>query len=184
MAHPARQWVSSVSRDPRQAVAPAPQSSGCPRRRTPRPWNVPVDLDSVSSSRSRSRWHSYVPRSIDCLSMNASSRRSSFCWIACQDRWALGETCTYYWLLLAEGHLTRRRFEAMLKPIWTLPVQAADPAAGYQAVRRKRDRNTGAVPGKWRGLRAVCRTSTRDCGFHDGRSRRRRMFVLSAAQQV
>jgi len=30
----------------------------------------------------------------------------------------------YYWLLLAEGHLTRRLFEAMLRRIWALPVPA------------------------------------------------------------
>jgi hypothetical protein len=28
----------------------------------------------------------------------------------------------YYWLLLAEGHLTRRLFAAMLQRIWALPV--------------------------------------------------------------
>jgi len=30
----------------------------------------------------------------------------------------------YYWLLLAEGHLTRRLFGAMLRRIWVLPVPA------------------------------------------------------------
>ena len=30
----------------------------------------------------------------------------------------------YYWLLLAEGHLTRRPFGAMLDPIWALPAPA------------------------------------------------------------
>ena len=30
----------------------------------------------------------------------------------------------YYWLLLAEGHLTRRLFGAMLQRIWALPVPA------------------------------------------------------------
>jgi len=30
----------------------------------------------------------------------------------------------YYWLLLAEGHLTRRLFGAMLRRIWALPVPA------------------------------------------------------------
>ena len=30
----------------------------------------------------------------------------------------------YYWLLLAEGHLNRRRFGAMLRRIVTLPVPA------------------------------------------------------------
>jgi hypothetical protein len=28
----------------------------------------------------------------------------------------------YYWLLLAESHLTRRLFESMLQRIWALPV--------------------------------------------------------------
>jgi hypothetical protein len=31
----------------------------------------------------------------------------------------------YWWLLLAEGHLTRRLFGAMLQPIWALPVPAS-----------------------------------------------------------
>ena len=30
----------------------------------------------------------------------------------------------YYWLLLAEGHLTRRLFGDMLRTIWALPVPA------------------------------------------------------------
>ena len=30
----------------------------------------------------------------------------------------------YYWLLLAEGHLTRRLFGDMLRRIWALPVPA------------------------------------------------------------
>ncbi len=30
----------------------------------------------------------------------------------------------YYWLLLAESHLTRRLFGAMLRRIWALPVPA------------------------------------------------------------
>jgi Transposase DDE domain group 1 len=30
----------------------------------------------------------------------------------------------YYWLLLAEGHLNRRRFGAILRRIVTLPVRA------------------------------------------------------------
>ena len=28
----------------------------------------------------------------------------------------------YYWLLLGEGHLTRRLFGEMLRRIWALPV--------------------------------------------------------------
>jgi hypothetical protein len=31
----------------------------------------------------------------------------------------------YYWLLLAEGHLTRRLFGAMLERIWALPAPAS-----------------------------------------------------------
>ena len=31
----------------------------------------------------------------------------------------------YYWLLLAEGHLTRRLFGDMLRRIWALPVPGA-----------------------------------------------------------
>ena len=30
----------------------------------------------------------------------------------------------YYWLLLAEGHLTRRVFAAILRRIWALPLPA------------------------------------------------------------
>ena len=35
----------------------------------------------------------------------------------------------YYWLLLAEGHLTRRLFGDMLRRIWALPVPAGGRAA-------------------------------------------------------
>jgi DDE family transposase len=36
----------------------------------------------------------------------------------------------YWWLLLAEGHLTRRLFGAMLQRIWALPVPASWPPTG------------------------------------------------------
>ena len=44
-----------------------------------------------------------------------------------QQRWVktggrLVKQAHYYWLLLAEGHLTRRLFGAMLQRIWALPV--------------------------------------------------------------
>ena len=39
-----------------------------------------------------------------------------------QDGRALVKHARYYWLLLAEGHLTRRLFGAMLQRIWALPV--------------------------------------------------------------
>ncbi len=39
-----------------------------------------------------------------------------------QDRRTAGETCArYYWLLLAEGHLTRQRFGSILRSIAGLP---------------------------------------------------------------
>ncbi len=34
----------------------------------------------------------------------------------------LVEHARYYWLLLAEGHLTRRVFGAILRRIWALPL--------------------------------------------------------------
>ena len=37
------------------------------------------------------------------------------------ERW---KHARYYWLLLAEGHLTRRLFGDMLRRIWALPVPA------------------------------------------------------------
>ena len=39
-----------------------------------------------------------------------------------QDGRAACDTARYYWLLLAESHLTRRLFGSMLRRIWALPV--------------------------------------------------------------
>ncbi len=40
-----------------------------------------------------------------------------------QNRRRTGEACArYYWLLLAEGHLTRQRFGSMLRMIVALPL--------------------------------------------------------------
>jgi len=41
-----------------------------------------------------------------------------------EDRGPAGKARRYYWLLLAEGHLTRRLFGDMLRRIWALPVPA------------------------------------------------------------
>jgi hypothetical protein len=49
-----------------------------------------------------------------------------------------GETCLYYWLLLAEGHPTRRLFRAMLRRIESLPLptgQASHRAGRIPATR-------------------------------------------------
>jgi hypothetical protein len=40
----------------------------------------------------------------------------------CQDGGRLVKHARYYWLLLAESHLTRRLFGSMLQRIWALPV--------------------------------------------------------------
>ncbi len=39
-----------------------------------------------------------------------------------QDRRRLVKHARYYWLLLAEGHLTRQRFGSMLRMIAALPL--------------------------------------------------------------
>ena len=57
-----------------------------------------------------------LPRRIDTLVVDQPAAASR------QDRRALGEHARYYWLLLAESHLTRRLFGAMLQRIWALPV--------------------------------------------------------------
>ena len=49
---------------------------------------------------------------------------------------------TVHWLILAESHLTRRLFGAMLRRIWALPVPGTDVAveAGDVVLRSKRSR--------------------------------------------
>ena len=41
-----------------------------------------------------------------------------------ENRGRLVKHARYYWLLLADGHLTRRLFGDMLRRIWVLPVPA------------------------------------------------------------
>jgi hypothetical protein len=60
----------------------------------------------------------------------------------------------YYWLLLAESHLTRRLFGSMLQRIWALPVPTVDGPALPETVgeerteggRRVRKNIGGVVP--------------------------------------
>ena len=55
----------------------------------------------------------------------------------------------YYWLLLAEGHLTRRLFGDMLRRIWALPVPAGGRAAECnEAPWAKKGHKCGAVSAK------------------------------------
>jgi hypothetical protein len=39
-----------------------------------------------------------------------------------EDGRSAGEACRYYWLLLADGHLSRRLFGSMLRMIMALPL--------------------------------------------------------------
>ena len=62
----------------------------------------------------------------------------------------------YYWLLIAESHLTKRLFGSMLRRIWALPVpDGADRRGLSQAVRAKRRHNMGDVLQKRRESRGV-----------------------------
>ena len=49
----------------------------------------------------------------------------------------------YYWLLLAESHLTRRLFGTMLQRIWALPVLTGDRCP--RPFSEKRAQHTGSV---------------------------------------
>jgi hypothetical protein len=54
----------------------------------------------------------------------------------------------YYWLLLAESHLTRRLFRSTLRRIWALPCRPADGRWRQETVWAKRGRETGEVSEK------------------------------------
>jgi hypothetical protein len=74
-------------------------------------------LDMDSSESPVRLWRRMVlPRRIDRWSLTSLQQR----------RVKTGEQLVkharYYWLLLAESHLTRRLFGAMLQRIWALPV--------------------------------------------------------------
>ena len=57
-----------------------------------------------------------LPRRIDSWSLTSLQQR------LVKTGGRLVKHARYYWLLLAESHLTRRLFEAMLQRIWALPV--------------------------------------------------------------
>src|SRR5437870_656164 len=75
----------------------------------------------------------------------------------------------YYWLLLAESHLTRRLFGAMLRRIWALPVLTGcvTMAAGDR-LRATRERCRRTVGGGGFGVW----NSGRRGGRHEMRPRR------------
>ena len=56
----------------------------------------------------------------------------------------------YYWLLLAESHLTRRLFGAMLRRIWALPVPT-----GCWTMAAARDRLSEERAQHGRGVRQM-----------------------------
>src|ERR1019366_2309329 len=47
----------------------------------------------------------------------------------------------YYWLLLAEGHLTRRVFSAILRRIWALPLPAGGELGAWRDGESKRPKS-------------------------------------------
>jgi hypothetical protein len=59
-----------------------------------------------------------LPRRIDMWSLTSLQQR------LVKTGWRLVKRARYYWLLLAESHLTRRLFGATLQRIWALPVPA------------------------------------------------------------
>src|SRR5450759_1140317 len=69
--------------------------------------------------RSSTTW---VPSCSSCSRMNRELVADESAATAGQDRRTASEHARYYWLLLAEKHLTRRRFGAMLGRIALLPI--------------------------------------------------------------
>ena len=57
-----------------------------------------------------------LPKRVDCWSRTSLQQRL----VKTGGRFV--KHARYYWLLLAESHLTRRLFGAMLERIWALPV--------------------------------------------------------------
>jgi hypothetical protein len=85
---------------------------------------------------------------------------------------------SYYWLLLAESHLTRRLFGSMLRRIWALPCRPAD---GQRLSRctagRRRDAGREKCPRNVVGGRAAGRMPARPKVVTTARSQRQRMLT-------
>ena len=62
-------------------------------------------------------WRRLVPKRIDTWSLTSLQHR------LVKTGGRLVKHARYWWLLLAEGHLTRRLFGATLRRIWALPIQ-------------------------------------------------------------
>jgi hypothetical protein len=85
---------------------------------------------------------------------------------------------SYYWLLLAESHLTRRLFGSMLRRIWALPCRPAD---GQRLSRctagRRRDSGREKCPKNVVGGRAAGLMPARPKVVTTARSQRQRMLT-------
>ncbi len=83
----------------------------------------------------------------------------------------------YYWLLLAESHLTRRLFGSMLRRIWAFRCQPADGRALPETVGEERTEGGRSVRKNARGVvpRVTIRAAGRvfRCETHAGRNRDR-----------
>ena len=61
-------------------------------------------------------WRLILPKRIDTWSLTSLQQR------LVKTGGRLVKHARYYWLLLAESHLTRRLFGLMLRRIWALPM--------------------------------------------------------------
>ena len=90
----------------------------------------------------------------------------------------------YYWLLLAEGHLTRRVFAAILRRIWTLPISGVRiwRLAGGERVAKERTGN-GKCPGLRRNaFHGAARTFLRSVGKKVGRAQGDRCILFESGR--
>jgi hypothetical protein len=86
-----------------------------PHRHSEKSLALRRDLDHAANL--GNPWRRLVPpRRIDSWSLTSLQQR------LVKTGGRLVKHACYYWLLLAESHLTRRLFGAMLRRIWALPV--------------------------------------------------------------
>ncbi|MBM4194732.1 MAG: hypothetical protein FJ202_10200 [Gemmatimonadetes bacterium] len=107
---------------PRTAQGPTPRAARAATARldAPLPRKSKLSLQlSVLAYNLGNLWRRLVlPKRIDTWSLTSLQQR------LVKTGARLVKHARYYWLFLAESHLTRRLFGAMLQRIWALPVPA------------------------------------------------------------
>ena len=103
---------------PRTAIDQRPTLQGSWRLSRSNGWRLAVVLLPLSRSCSCSCAQTRPAATDQALVADKSPAAAG------QDGGRLVKHARYYWLLLAEGHLTRRLFGDMLRRIWALPVPA------------------------------------------------------------